>query len=147
MALFKISKGLSANLDKQPKKEGNCWYTTDDSLFHIDISDTERQVLNASDAKTLSGAILSQSLNEAANEIPSSQVVFNAISNIPSSNVYHEEEALSDIIETYILNIDYSLLSFDTSDIVFDDSLPPGSDDSTTAKLGYAVLGKMVLGT
>ena len=147
MALFKISKGLSANLDKQPKKEGNCWYTTDDSLFHIDISDTERQVLNASDAKTLSGAILSQSLNEAANEIPSSQVVFDAISNIPSSNVYHEEEALSDIIETYILNIDYSLLSFDTSDIVFDDSLPPGSDDSTTAKLGYAILGKMVLGS
>ena len=146
MALFKISKGLSANLDKQPKKEGNCWYTTDDSLFHIDISDTERQILNASDAKTLSGAILSQSLNEAANEIPSSQVVFNAISNIPSSNVYHEEEALSDIIETYILNIDYSLLSFDTSDIVFDDS-PPASDDSTTAKLGYAILGKMVLGS
>lgn len=147
MALFKISKGLSANLDKWPKKEGNCWYTIDDSLFHIDISDTERQILNASDAKTLSGAILSQSLNEAANEIPSSQVVFNAISNIPSSNVYHEEEALSDIIETYILNIDYSLLSFDTSDIVFDDSLPPGSDDSTTAKLGYAILGKMVLGS
>lgn len=73
-------------------------------------------------------------------------MVFNAISNIPSSNVYHEEEALSDIIETYILNIDYSLLSFDTSDIVFDDS-PPASDDSTTAKLGYAILGKMVLGS
>lgn len=116
MALFKISKGLSVNLDKQPKKEGNCWYTTDDSLFHIDISNTERRVLNSNDAKTLSGAILSQSLNDTANEIPSSKVVYDAISNFLKivSLTTAEYEALETKDEATL----YNLIDADEDDVV-----------------------------
>lgn len=46
MALFKISKGLAANLPSS-KTEGWCYFTTDDGKFYIDVSDTVRQVLNA----------------------------------------------------------------------------------------------------
>ena len=80
---------------------------------------------------------------------------------VPTDNVVHGEaqELLSNIIETYILSIDYGkLLAFDISEIVFDTSL--GDDDSggsgsgdsgdvtapTNAVLGYAVLGQMILG-
>lgn len=40
MALFKISKGLANNLQKNKPyaKEGNIYYTTDESKFYIDIS-------------------------------------------------------------------------------------------------------------
>lgn len=49
MALFKISKGEAINLPLE-KKEGNCWFTTDERKFYIDISDTERVCLNAANA-------------------------------------------------------------------------------------------------
>ena len=50
---------------------------------------------------------------------------------------------LSDIIETYILNIDYdSKIKFDTAEIV----IGGATSDSTTAILGKAILGKMILG-
>lgn len=50
---------------------------------------------------------------------------------------------LSDIIETYILNIDYnSKIKFDTTEIVINGA----ASDSTTAVLGKAILGKMILG-
>jgi len=61
---------------------------------------------------------------------------------------------LSTILDTYILNIDYSAIAFDMSEIVFDTSSDgggSGSGDSsdtssaTNAVLGYAVLGQMVL--
>lgn len=55
MALFKILKGLKANLDNQPKKEGYAWYTTDDSKLYIDVSDSERQPLNSYYADKLKG--------------------------------------------------------------------------------------------
>ena len=62
MALFKVSKGLKANLPSA-KTEGYCWYTTDDSLFYIDYKDKngtlQRKALNAKDAETLTGASLS----------------------------------------------------------------------------------------
>ena len=58
MALFKISKGLKANLPSA-KIEGYCWYTTDDSLFYIDYKDgngtLQRKALNAKDAETVNG--------------------------------------------------------------------------------------------
>ena len=58
MALFKISKGLKANLPIT-KTEGYCWYTTDDSLFYIDYKDSEgtlqRKAINAKDAETVNG--------------------------------------------------------------------------------------------
>lgn len=58
MALFKISKGLSANLPAA-KVEGNCWWTIDDSKFYIDYKDEngilQRKALNAQDAQTVNG--------------------------------------------------------------------------------------------
>lgn len=77
-------------------------------------------------------------------------------SSIPTTDVIHGEsqELLSNIIETYILNINYNAIAFDLSEIVFDTSSGggTGSGDSsdtsspTNAVLGYAVLGQMVLG-
>jgi len=82
MALFKISKGLKANLPLT-KKAGNCWYTTDDSLFYIDYEDengvVQRKALNAKDAEKLSGASLSTILTGSEVEIPTSKAVFDAI--------------------------------------------------------------------
>lgn len=42
---------MAANLPSK-KTEGWCYFTTDDGKFYIDISDTTRQVLNASYADT-----------------------------------------------------------------------------------------------
>ena len=72
MALFKISKGLKANLPSA-KTVGNCWYTIDDSLFYIDYEDVngevQRKALNAKDAETLSGVSLSTLLSEVDGKI------------------------------------------------------------------------------
>mgnify|MGYP003301442944 CR=1 FL=1 len=115
MALFKISKGLKANLPSA-KTAGNCWYTVDDSLFYIDYEDengeVQRKALNAKDAETLSGASLAAILTDNELEVPTSKAVLDAIASydsIPTTHVVHGEsqELLSDIIETYILNIDY----------------------------------------
>lgn len=38
MALFKINKGLSANLSKQKAKEGFAYFTPDDGKFYVDIA-------------------------------------------------------------------------------------------------------------
>ena len=47
---------------------------------------------------------------------------------------------LSDLINSYILNIDYEKnLAFNTSEIVI-------GSGSTTSRLGYAILGQMILG-
>lgn len=59
-----------------------------------------------------------------------------------STQVIHSENKLqlSNIIDSYILDIDYkTLLAFDITEIVFGSGI-------TTAKLGTAVLGQMVLG-
>ena len=60
---------------------------------------------------------------------------------ILSEKVAHGAEYLNNIIEAYILNIDYSaLLAFDTTEVIV------GSYDSgTTSMLGQAILGKMIL--
>ena len=82
MALFKISKGLKANLPSA-KTAGHCWYTIDDSLFYIDYEDengaVQRKALNAKDAETLCNASLAQILNENELEIPTSKAVFDAL--------------------------------------------------------------------
>ena len=89
MALFKISKGLKANLPSA-KVVGNCWYTTDDSLFYIDYEDEngviQRKALNAKDAETLAGASLATILSSSNVEIPTSQAVLNAIE---AANIIH----------------------------------------------------------
>ena len=82
MALFKVSKGIKANLPST-KTEGYCWYTTDDSLFYIDYKDEngilQRKALNAKDAETLTGASLSTILNSSNVEIPTSKAVLDAL--------------------------------------------------------------------
>jgi hypothetical protein len=58
---------------------------------------------------------------------------------IPSTRVNYGDELLSNVLETYIFNIDYdTLLAFDTSEIVT-------GATSTTSVLGQAILGQMVL--
>lgn len=83
MALFKISKGLKADLPNT-KTNGYCWYTTDDSLFYIDYEDgsgvLQRKALNAKDAETLMGASLSTILTASEVEIPTSKAVFDTLS-------------------------------------------------------------------
>lgn len=82
MALFKILKGLKANLPSN-KTAGHCWYTTDDSLFYIDFEDengeVQRKALNAKSAEKLAGASLASILNATALEIPTSLAVLTAI--------------------------------------------------------------------
>ena len=46
---------------------------------------------------------------------------------------------LADIIDNYILSVDYSSLAFDTTEIVV------GSTTNTTSVLGQAILGQLVL--
>ena len=57
MALFKISKGLKANLPST-YNEGYCYFTTDDGKMYIDSTNTSsgRICLNAAKADTLSTA-------------------------------------------------------------------------------------------
>lgn len=47
MALFKISKGPSANLDTQAKTEGYAWFTKDNGRFYIDVSSSERRPISS----------------------------------------------------------------------------------------------------
>ena len=54
--------------------------------------------------------------------------------------ILHNSNTLSQILEQYILNIDYdTILAFDTSEIVF-------GNTSTTSILGQAILGQLILG-
>ena len=82
MALFKISRGSSANLPVT-LTEGYCWYTYDDSKFYIDHRNENgqlvRKAINAKDAETLTGASLSTILNSSDIEIPTSKAVLDAI--------------------------------------------------------------------
>lgn len=169
MTSFKLSRGLSSKLPVV-KTDGVIYFCTDTNELYIDYKDSSDVIQRASiNASKLDGAILAQVLNDSALEIPSSAVITaikNSIENsigaltaltsaLPSTNVIHGEakELLSNIIETYILNIDYNPISFDITEIVFGggSSGSEGEDsgdnsDSTTAKLGYAILGKMILG-
>ena len=94
MALFKISKGLKANLPSA-KTEGNCWYTIDDSLFYIDYKDVngilQRKALNAKDAETLTGASLSTILNSSDIEIPTSKAVLSALAEKSNASHTHDD--------------------------------------------------------
>lgn len=58
---------------------------------------------------------------------------------VDSKRVTHDSDLLFNILETYVLNIDYdTLLAFDTTEIVT-------GATSTTSVLGQAILGQMVL--
>lgn len=94
MALFKISKGLKANLPSK-KTEGYCYYTTDDSLFYIDYKDAngtlQRKALNAKDAETLCGASLATILNSNNIEIPTSKAVLDALADKADISHTHDD--------------------------------------------------------
>lgn len=69
------------------------------------------------------------------------QEIKDTLAQLPTTNIIHGDakELLSNIIENYILNINYeTLLAFDTSEIVT-------GATSTTSVLGQAILGQMVL--
>lgn len=113
MALWKPFRGSRADLDSIPMHDGYVYWCIDDSSLHFDYADSEgvlhRKQINA-DSLT---------------------------SYLSSAQVTHGESLLSDIINTYVLSIDYSALAFDTTEIVV------GS--ATTSALGQAVLGQMIL--
>lgn len=128
MALFKPLKGNRTRLDTVEKHEGYVYFCTDDGTLFFDYTDADgmvqRKQINAKDAETLTGLSL--------DEIKESIVV-------DSTKVIHNEILLSNIIENYILTIDYdTLLAFDTSEIII-------GATSTTSVLGQAILGQMVL--
>lgn len=93
MALFKISKGLKANLPTA-KIAGNCWYTIDDSLFYIDYEDAngvvQRKALNAKEAEKLMGASLATILNSTDLEVPTSKAVLTALAGKSDTNHTHD---------------------------------------------------------
>ena len=71
--------------------------------------------------------------------------VDNATAKIPTTNIIHgdDENILSSIIETYILNINYEALSFDTLELVISGN---GSfDDKISPVIGTGMLGYMIL--
>lgn len=79
MALFKILKGLKTNLPSD-KKDGYCYFTTDDQMFYIDYLDANNQLqrkpLNANDAKTLLGKGVVETLTNASNAVPTAAAVY-----------------------------------------------------------------------
>jgi hypothetical protein len=123
MALWKPFRGSRASLETQPLHDGYVYFCTDDGSLFFDYTDAEgnlqRKQISASDAETLTGLSL--------DEIKESLVV-------PSTRVTHGESLLSNILETYILNIDYeNLLAFDTSEII------TSATSTTSAILGQAI--------
>ena len=59
---------------------------------------------------------------------------------LPAARVSYNNLLLSDLLDTYLFSIDYNSLAFDTSEIVIDTSA------ETSAILGKAIIGKMILG-
>ena len=98
MALFKVFKGLRANLPPlSASKDGYCYYTSDDSMFYIDYEIDGvlyRKALNAVDALTLNGASIGYTLENTAHEIPTSEAV------------YLEFERLYDLLKDFGLSDD-----------------------------------------
>ena len=103
MALFKISKGLKANLPSE-LTEGYCWYTYNDSKFYIDYKDENgtlvRKALNAQDAETLTGASLSTILNSSDVEIPTSKAVLDALNG--KADAVHTHESVGTSVDNMI---------------------------------------------
>lgn len=87
-------------------------------------------------------ALLADKLNIADLEDLTLDVIARAT--MSSNQISHRSTTVSDILDTYLLDFDYAELAFDISEIVFDilQPLPP-----TTAVLGTAVIGKLILGT
>lgn len=59
---------------------------------------------------------------------------------VTSAAVTHAGHTLAELLNGYLLNLDYSAIAFDTSEIVIETS------SETNAILGKAIIGKMILG-
>lgn len=117
MALWKPFRGSRADLDSVQKHDGYVYFCDDGSL-HFDYVDSDGELQRKQiNAETLTG-------------------------DLASTQVSHGEDILSNIIEAYILSIDYDALAFDTTEIVVDTSNPT---TNTTSVLGQAILGQLVL--
>lgn len=82
MALFKILKGKESDLPIQIN-EGYCYLCTDNNLFYIDTSPTERVILNANDAKTLLGRDLDEeTVSISEDKIPTSKAITDVLTPI-----------------------------------------------------------------
>lgn len=113
MALWKAFRGSRADLDSVAKHDGYVYWCIDDNSLHFDYADAEGNLYRKQiNADTLTGSL-------------------------DSNQVSNGEFSLSEILNTYILNIDYDALAFDTTEIVI------GSN--TTSVLGQAILGQLVL--
>lgn len=129
MALWKPFRGNRAGLDSVEKHDGYVYFCIDDGTLFFDYTDADgvlqRKQINAKYAEALIGT--------SSDGITESTIV-------PSTRVTHGTDSLSDILETYILNIDYdTLLAFDTSELV------SGGSINTTAILGQATLDSLIL--
>ena len=113
MALWKPFLGNRSSLDNVEKHAGYVYWCADDGSLHFDYVDSDGNLQR----KQINADTLTGYLN--------------------STQITHGEDLLSDIINTYILSINYDDLTFDTTEIVV------GS--TTTAVLGQAILGQLVL--
>lgn len=114
MALFKISRGLNGNLPID-KKDGYCYYTTDNSLFHIDYEDDnhelQRKSLNAAGAQKIlvpkyelndegsyeivgfdetGAAVLALEMDESTDKIPTNALVSGKITEVADTKMDKE---------------------------------------------------------
>ena len=137
--LFKILHGDESRIstDITPFHEGYC-YVSHSGYLYIDMNigtiespNNQRIKLNAKDAETLGTYTADEFILKADID----DVI--ATASISSYQVNHGEFSLSDLINTYILSIDYDALAFDTTEIVV--------DTNTTSVLGQAILGQLVL--
>ena len=140
MALFKISKGPASALDKQPRTEGYCWFTPDDGKFYIDVSDTTRQILNAGHADTAekdaSGNVITETYETkiAANE------------KLTEAKNYTDTKFFVGTYSEYQTAYSENKIAVGALVVIIDDENVPEDSGATSAQLGKAVLGYMILG-
>jgi hypothetical protein len=84
-------------------------------------------------------ALLADKLNTADLEDLTNAIIAQAI--LKSIQVTHDSTTVADILDEYLIDLDYSALAFDTSELVFD-----SNEAEEAAILGKAIIGKMVLG-
>lgn len=91
MALWKPFRGNRSALDAVEKHDGYVYFCTDDGSLFFDYLDFEgnlqRKQINAKEAESLLGYTISTIINSSNTEIPTSQAVENAISNIAADDL------------------------------------------------------------
>lgn len=79
MGLLRFLRGKRKSLNDVVVKDGNVYVCTDDGTVHFDYVDddgnVQRQQVNARDAESIAGAVLSTSLNPSDQEIPTSNAI------------------------------------------------------------------------